>query len=177
MTKRILLVGMMGAGKTTVGQALARRLGYPYLDSDEQVQRQSGQTVREIFEARGEAAFRALEKQALAQAVTSPGPVVVSVAGGAVLDPDNRRRMRQAGLVVWLRARLQTLARRVGEDLQGHRPLLGEDPLAALTRLYQQRRPLYAQVADMVIDVDLLTPEQVVEQVLERARSPQPGRR
>lgn len=176
MTKRILLVGMMGAGKTTVGQALAQRLGYPYLDSDEQVQRQSGQTVREIFESRGEAAFRALEKQALAQAVTSHGPVVVSVAGGAVLDPDNRRRMRQAGLVVWLRARLQTLARRVGAD-QGHRPLLGEDPLAALTRLYQQRRPLYAQVADMVIDVDLLTSEQVVEQVLERARSPQPGRR
>ncbi len=176
MTKRILLVGMMGAGKTTVGQALARRLGYPYLDSDEEVQRQSGQTVREIFETRGEAAFRALEKQALAQAVTSLGPVVVSVAGGAVLDPDNRRRMRQAGLVVWLRASLQTLARRVGAA-QGHRPLLGEDPLAALTRLYQQRRPLYAQVADLVIDVDLLTPEQVVEQVLERVRSPQAGRR
>jgi shikimate kinase len=168
--KRILLVGMMGAGKTTVGTALAQRLGYPYLDSDEQVERQTGQTVREIFETRGELAFRAQEKQALAAALTSVGPVVVSVAGGAVLDADNRHRLRQAGLVVWLRASLQTLARRVGAG-QGHRPLLEEDPLAALTRLYQQRRPLYAQVADVVIDVDLLTPEQVVEQVLEHVRS------
>ena len=176
MTKRILLVGMMGAGKTTVGRALAQRLRYPYLDSDEQVERHTGQTVREIFETRGEAAFRAQEKQALAQALTSDGPVVVSVAGGAVLDPDNRRRMRQAGLVVWLRAGLQTLARRVGAG-EGHRPLLGGDPLAALMRLYQQRRPLYGQVADMVIDVDLLTPEQVVELVLERAQSPRLGAR
>ncbi len=177
MTKRILLVGMMGAGKTTVGRALAQRLRYPYLDSDEQVERHTGQTVREIFEARGEAAYRAQEKLALAQALTSDGPVVVSVAGGAVLDPDNRRRLRQAGLVVWLRASVHTLARRVDAGEEGHRPLLGDDPLADLSRLYQQRRPLYGQVADMIIDVDLLTSEQVVEQVLERIRSPQPGPR
>ncbi len=176
--KRILLVGMMGAGKTTVGRALAKRLGYPYLDSDEQVERQCGQTVKEIFETRGEAAFRAQEKQALAQALTSAGPVVVGVAGGAVLDADNRRRLRQSGLVVWLRASLPTLARRVGSgegEGEGHRPLLQGDRLAALRRLYQQRRPLYAQVADMVIDVELLTPEQVVQQVLERVRSERQG--
>jgi shikimate kinase len=89
---------------------------------------------------------------------------VVAVAGGAVLDPDNRRRLRQAGTVVWLRARIRTLAERVGAG-EG-RPLLGKDPAAALTRLYTERRPLYAQVADLVVDVDRLTPEEAVEQIL-----------
>ncbi len=167
--KRVFLVGMMGAGKTTVGRALAEHLGYPYLDSDEQVERATGQTVAQIFEERGEAAFRAEEKRALAQALTSDGPVVVSVAGGAVLDPDNRRRLRQAGLVVWLRASIQTLARRVaGGD---HRPLLGDDARGALTRLYQDRRRLYQEVADLVVDVDHLSPYEATQQVLSHLRS------
>src|SRR5688500_12588274 len=114
LPERVLLIGMMGAGKTTVGRALAERLGWPYLDSDEQVERNTGRTVPEIFEADGEAAFRAEEKRALAEATTSTGPVVVSVAGGAVLDPENRRRLREGGRVVWLRASVSTLAARVG---------------------------------------------------------------
>ncbi|MDP8992069.1 MAG: shikimate kinase [Actinomycetota bacterium] len=167
--KRVFLVGMMGAGKTTVGRALAEHLGYPYLDSDEQVEKATGKTVAQIFEERGEAAFRAEEKRALAQALTSDGPVVVSVAGGAVLDPENRRRLRQAGLVVWLRASLQTLARRVEGAV--HRPLLGDDPRTALTRLYQQRRHLYQEVADLVVDVDHLSPHQVTQHILGHLRS------
>lgn len=155
---------MMGAGKSTVGRALADRLGYPFLDSDEQVERHTGLTVPEIFAERGEAAFRAEEKRALAEAVTSDGPAVVSVAGGAVLDPENRHRLRDGGLVVWLRAEAGTLARRVGE---GHgRPLLGDDPGPALARLYQQRRPLYAELADVVVDVESLTPEQAVDEIV-----------
>ncbi|MDQ3680726.1 MAG: shikimate kinase [Actinomycetota bacterium] len=167
--RRILLVGMMGSGKTTVGRSVAARLGYPYLDSDEQVERRTGHTVREIFEARGEAAFREEEKLALAEALSTDGPVVVSVAGGAVLDPDNRRRLQKAGLVVWLRAGVATLAERVvGAH---HRPLLGDDPLGALTRLLQHRRPIYEELADLVIDVEQLTPEQAAEQIVERAGS------
>ena len=168
--KRVFLVGMMGAGKTTVGRAVAGQLGWPYLDSDEQVERTTGRTVAEIFETSGEAAFRAEEKRALAEALTSDGPVVVSVAGGAVLDPDNRRRLRQGGLVVWLKASMQTLAARVvGGD---HRPLLGDDPRVVLTRLYHQRRPLYQQVADLVIDVDRLSPEEAARRIVARVRTP-----
>ncbi|MDQ3570790.1 MAG: shikimate kinase [Actinomycetota bacterium] len=166
---RILLVGMMGSGKTTVGRSLATRLGYPYLDSDEQVERRTGHTVREIFEVQGEAAFRQEEKRALAEALSIDGPVVVSVAGGAVLDADNRRRLQEAGLVVWLKAGVATLAERVvGAQ---HRPLLGDDPLHSLTRLNLRRRPLYEELADLVIDVEQLTPEEVTEQIVQRVRS------
>lgn len=161
---------MMGVGKTTVGRALAERLGWPYLDSDEQVVRATGQSVPEIFASLGEVAFRAEEKRALAEALDGTGPMVVSVAGGAVLDPDNRRRIRERGLVVWLRAEVATLADRVGRG-EG-RPLLGGDPVAALARLDEQRRPLYAELADIVVDVDNLAPEQAVERILERLSCP-----
>ncbi|HZD64637.1 MAG TPA: shikimate kinase, partial [Acidimicrobiales bacterium] len=90
MTDHVLLVGMMGSGKTTVGHLLAGRLGWPYRDSDQQVQEETGQTVPEIFASRGEAAFRAEEAAVLADAVQRQGPTVVGVAGGAVLDPVNR---------------------------------------------------------------------------------------
>ena len=155
---------MMGAGKTTVGRELARRLGWPYLDSDEQVQRDTGRTVPEIFAERGEAAFRAEEKRVLTEAGTADGPAVVSVAGGAVLDPENRALLRARGTVVWLRAGVATLARRVGDG--AGRPLLDDDPSEALARLDDVRRPLYAELADVVVDVDHLTPEQAVEQIV-----------
>ena len=164
MAERVLLVGMMGAGKTTVGQALAHRLGAAYFDSDRQVERRTGLTVPEIFAERGEAAFRAEEREALVEAIGSEGPVVVSVAGGAVLDAENRRMVREGGTVVWLRADVETLAARVGAG--AGRPLLGDDPAAALAQLYEVRRPVYAEVADVVVDVDDLTPEEAVERIL-----------
>ncbi len=155
---------MMGAGKTTVGRALARRLEWPYLDSDEQVERNTGRTVPEILETDGEAAFRAEEKRALAEAATSDGPLVVSVAGGAVLDPENRRRLREGGTVVWLRAEPATLAQRVGSG--AGRPLLAGDVEGNLRRLYDKRRPLYAELADIVVDVDELQPGAVADHIV-----------
>ncbi len=164
MTDRLFLVGMMGAGKTTVGQVLANRLGWQHLDSDGQVEESTGRSVPEIFAESGEVAFRAEEANALARAAASATPVVVSVAGGAVLDPENRRLLARSGSVVWLRARTETLAARVGS---GHgRPLLDRDPPAALGHLEAQRRPMYQQLAQMVVDVDDLPPTLVAEQIL-----------
>jgi len=164
---RLLLVGMMGAGKSTVGQLLADRLGWGYVDSDEDVVRRTGRTVAEIFATDGEPAFRTEESVALRDGLTQRGPVVVSVAGGAVLDPSNRALLADAGTVVWLRARPDTLAARVGD---GHdRPLLGDDPLAALERLAAAREPLYAGLADVTVDVDDRTPAEVADQVLREA--------
>ena len=157
---RLLLVGMMGSGKTTVGYLAAQRLGWPHFDSDAEVEEATGQTVPEIFAGHGERAFRAAETAALARALEIE-PVVVSVAGGAVLDPDNRRLIRAGGTIVWLRAEVETLAGRVGDG--AGRPLLDGDTEQALAELDAVRRLLYAQIADAVVDVDDKTPEQVAD--------------
>lgn len=159
----IYLVGMMGVGKTTVGRLLAERLGVGHLDSDDQVMENTGMTVPEIFERDGEAAFRREEARALAEA-SARGRAVVSVAGGAVLDADNRKLLRDTGTVVWLRARVETMALRVGRG-EG-RPLLEDDPAGTLARLYPQREPLYAEVADVIVDVDEARPEAIVDQIV-----------
>ena len=161
-----MLIGMMGSGKTTVGRSLAAALGRPLVDSDAQVEARTGRTVREIFESDGEAAGRVLEREALVDALAEAEPSVVAAAGGVVLDAGNRAVLQEAGTVVWLRARPEVLARRVSAG-RDHRPLLGDDPLAALRRLDAERRPLYEEVADLVVDVDDLSTRQVVTAVLE----------
>jgi shikimate kinase len=162
-TEPILLVGMMGAGKTTVGKLLAARWGRKFLDSDAEVEAETGLSVPALFARDGEMAFRDAEARALQRACRTPEPVVVSVAGGAVLRPDNRALLSSCGRVVWLRARPETLAVRVGDG--SGRPLLGADPAAALRELDAIRRPFYAEVAALTIDVDGLSPEQVADQV------------
>ncbi len=164
MVDRLILVGMMGAGKTTVGRLLADRLGWRFLDSDAQIMEDTGHTVPELFTERGEAAFRAEEERVLVEALSGDEPVVVSAAGGVVLSPANRELLARSGTVVWLRADPMVLARRVGDG--SGRPLLDDDPASALVALYEERRPLYDSAASLAVDVDNLTPDQVVERIL-----------
>jgi shikimate kinase len=164
-TRRILLVGMMGAGKTTTGKLVAEKLGWDYLDSDVEVEKKTGLTVPALFARDGEVAFRDAEAEVLRTACARTEPVVISVAGGAVLRPENRDLVRKSGRVIWLRARPATLAARVGDGVG--RPLLDGDPGAALRALDAVRRPLYAEVADETIDVDDLSPDEVGAQIVE----------
>lgn len=166
-TSRILLVGMMGAGKTTTGELVARRLGWDYRDSDADVEELTGCTVPELFARDGEAAFRTAEAKVLSTACTRERPAVISVAGGAVLNENNRKLIRESGTVVWLRAAPEKLAERVGEGIG--RPLLEGDTAEAMVRLAAARAPHYAEVADAVIDVDDLTPDQVADRVVAAA--------
>ena len=148
---RILLIGMMGAGKTTVGHALTDLLGWPYWDNDELLLRAIGRTTREVQEQDGEHALRRAESRALDVALTEGGPLVAGVAAGVVTDPLDCERLRTGGYVVWLRASLGLLARRVAGT---NRPWLGDSPLIALEQLYVGREHLYATVASQIVDVD-----------------------
>ena len=164
---RILLVGMMGCGKTTTGGIVARRLGWDYRDSDADVEALTGRTVPEIFASDGESAFRKVEAEVLATACSSDQPVVISAAGGSVLSADNRKLIRECGTVVWLRVESQRLAERVGDG--AGRPLLEGDKSEIMARLLAERAPYYAELADAVIDVGDLTPDQVADRVLDAA--------
>ena len=159
----IVLVGMMGAGKTSVGGLLAERRGWPLLDSDRQVETMVGRSVARIWADDGEAGFRHLEARVLADALASNTPAVIAAAGGTVLDPSNRRLLCLHTPVVWLRAEVATLVRRLGAG-EG-RPLLTGDAAGALARLDAVRRPLYAEVADVVVDVDDLSADEVVDRI------------
>ena len=162
---RVLLIGMMGAGKSTIGAALGERLGWPWLDSDAEIVRRRGMTVPEIWRAEGEPAYRAQETAVLEEAATSARPVVVSVAGGAVLAEANQAIIRHAGLVVWLRADVATLAGRVGDG--AGRPLLDGDAEGNLRRLYEQRRPVYEALAELTIDTPGKDPSAVVAEIVD----------
>jgi shikimate kinase len=152
----------MGAGKTTVGARLAKRLGVPFADSDAEVERTEGVSVAEIFEKRGEEAFRTVERRAVAR-LMGKASLVVAVGGGAFADEDSRRQMLERCIVVWLDADVPTLAGRLAGDRD--RPLLrGEDPQAALLRLAAQRESRYAE-AHIRVDARGAI-DQVVEQVV-----------
>ena len=147
--RSIVLVGLMGAGKTSVGRRLATALELPFRDSDEEVERAAGRTVSEIFATLGEAEFRDGERRVIARLLSGP-PQVLATGGGAFMNPETRALIAQKAVSVWLRADTEVLLRRVGRKTD--RPLLREgDPRAVLEALGAQRNPVYAQ-ADIVVD-------------------------
>lgn len=141
---------MMGAGKTTIGRKLSKASGWQFVDLDQVIEKATGVTVATIFEIEGESGFRQREAQALAQ-MADTGNRIVATGGGAVLNPMNRALMAASGLVVYLRAAPALLYERTKHDKS--RPLLQvADPLARITRLVEQRDPLYREVADIIIE-------------------------
>ncbi len=146
----IFLVGLMGAGKTSVGKLLARRLDKTFYDCDHEIERATGVKVAVIFEIEGEAGFRAREEKTLAEFVGHK-EIVLATGGGAVLSAASRKLLADNGVVVYLRASAADLWARTRHDR--NRPLLNTtDPLARLQQLYDQRDPLYREVADIVVD-------------------------
>ena len=150
----IFLVGLMGAGKTTIGRALAKRMGWQFIDSDHEIELRTGVSIPTIFEIEGEDGFRLRERRVIAELTCMPH-IVLATGGGAVLSDDSRKCLRNGGFVVYLNATPESLIERLRHDK--NRPLLQvADPLARLRELYAARDPLYREVADTVIDVNRL---------------------
>lgn len=146
----IFLVGMMGAGKTSVGRALSRRMGKPFYDSDHVIEERTGVKIPIIFEIEGEAGFRSRESAVLDELTALP-QIVLATGGGAVLSESNRANLRSRGTVVYLRASVRDLLNRTRHDR--NRPLLQTaDPKARLTELFELRDPLYQETAHVTID-------------------------
>ena len=161
----IVLVGMMGVGKSSVGRALARRLDRKLLDSDEMIEAREGRTVRDIWMEDGEPAFRRIEAEVLADAIAAPTPSVVAAAGGVVLSEENRNALKGSGAhVVWLLADVELLLERVRNGM--HRPLLDDDPEGTLRTMYEERADLYQEVADAIVSVEHRSINEVAGAVL-----------
>ncbi len=163
LLRTVVLVGMMGAGKSTVGRRLAARLNVPFVDADTEIETAAGMTIPDIFERHGESEFRAGERRVIARLLEGP-PKVLATGGGAYMDETTRAAIREHGVSVWLRADLEVLARRTAR--RNNRPLLaGGDPRGALERLLVVRNPVYA-LADLAVDSDDGPHESVVETII-----------
>jgi shikimate kinase len=148
-TRTVALVGLMGAGKTTVGRRLAAALQLPFVDADEAIVAAAGQSIEELFAAHGECEFRRGERQVIARLLAGP-PHVLATGGGAFIDPRTRALMKESAISIWLKAPLEVLMKRVTK--RDTRPLLKEDdPHAVMRRLLAEREPFYAE-ADITVE-------------------------
>ena len=166
--RSVVLVGMMGAGKSSVGRRLAARLGIAFVDADVEIEKAAGMTISEIFAAQGEAYFRAGETRVIARLLDG-GPQVLATGGGAFMNADTRTAIRAKGISVWLRATLDVLTRRIKR--RGDRPLLkNADPAETLRRLIEERDPVYAE-ADLTVESRDVPHETIVDEMLQGLRA------
>jgi shikimate kinase/3-dehydroquinate synthase len=172
--RSIVLVGLMGAGKTSIGRRLAARLGLPFHDADAEIELAAGSSISELFARFGEAEFRAGERRVIRRLLAGD-PIVLATGGGAFMDPDTRATVRREAVSLWLRAPLPTLVRRVAQ--RTHRPLLaGADPATVLQNLMEVRHPIYAE-ADMVLDCSDEGPDVTTARVIAALQAWQAPRR
>lgn len=161
--RSLVLVGMMGAGKTSIGKRLAQRLGLPFHDADVEIEAAAGMSIPEIFARHGEADFRAGERRVIAR-LLKEGPQVLATGGGAFMNEETRAAIRENGLSLWLRAEFEVIMRRVRR--RSNRPLLKtEDPEATVRRLIAERYPVYAQ-AEITVESSDLPHEAMVAKVV-----------
>jgi len=167
LTKPVVLVGMMGAGKSSTGRKLADRLAAPYKDSDWDIEVRTGLTIRHFFSAHGEAAFRELESRVISELIAHQPPMIIAAGGGTFIQPINREVIQKRAISVWLKAGLETLASRLLGPQLANRPLLAnsQEPKAVLANLITERDPIYGQ-AHIIIDVDHKKPDAVANEVL-----------
>jgi shikimate kinase/3-dehydroquinate synthase len=168
----IVLIGLSGSGKTTVGKLLAQALGWHYIDLDQQIEQQTGQTIVSLFATEGEAAFRALERDELAKALDKT-QVVVATGGGVVEDAANRELLRAQAFNVWLHTPVAILLERLSD--KADRPLLAKAPATSLQQMAERRMPLYAEIADWVVSTAMLHPHQIVDEILRGYQLHQPA--
>ncbi len=161
--RSVVLVGLMGAGKSSIGRRLAQRLGLPFLDADTEIEKAAGMTIPEIFEKHGEPYFRSGEVRVVARLLDG-GPQVLATGGGAYMNEETRARIRAQGVSVWLKADLDVLLKRVRR--RADRPLLkADDPAEVLRRLMDQRHPVYAE-ADLTVVSREASHEDIVDDVI-----------
>lgn len=169
--RSIVLVGMMGAGKSSIGRRLGARLGIPFADADAEIEEAAGMSVADIFEVHGEPSFRSGEARVIARLLEN-GPQVLATGGGAFVNPETRKRIQEKGISVWLKADMDVLARRLRR--RGDRPLLKTaDPLATLTALLAAREPVYGEAHLAVVSRDV--PHEVIVEEIVRALSDRLG--
>ena len=165
LDRPVVLVGLMGVGKTQVGQALARKLGWNFYDSDHEIERAGGLVISEIFDRFGEEKFRDLERRVIGD-LLAKGPMVLATGGGAFVQAQTRALIHERAISIWLKASLDTLAARTARSQ--HRPLLQvPDPRAVLARLIDERYPIYAE-AMMTIETDHYSRWQTLDVILDR---------
>ncbi len=164
--RTIVLVGMMGVGKTTIGKRLAQRLGMDFIDADAEIEKAAGYTIPEIFEKFGEAQFRDGERRVIARLLKDEPAHVLAAGGGAFNDPETRERIAERGISVWLRAELDVLAKRVAR--RNNRPLLADgDVEQKLAVLMEERAPIYS-LADLHLDTSEGEPEDSVQALVQK---------